>query len=84
MKDKEPSKVYLRLVDNPDNGTTLVRLVADPPREEWDEENLTPSQKMALIAMGAMIDAGTIIKQKEAEKVLAEAMEVRSFDVGNN
>ncbi len=77
------AKVYLRLQDNENGETASVRMVADPPREEWDEGNFTPAQRLALAAYDGMLKAGKVVSKEDPETE-PEVTEVRSFDCGNN
>lgn len=78
------AKVYFRLTDNDDTGTVSVKMVAEPPREEWDDADFTPSQRLALAAYAGMLDAGKVVRSAKSEEAAPEVTEVRSWDVGNN
>ena len=75
------TRIYFRLVDQ-DDGTVGIKMVANPPRDEWDLENLTPAQQLALAAYAGMLDAGEVVDRGTTAS--PATMEVRSFDVGNN
>ncbi len=51
------AKVYIRFMDKGEESASI-KLVADPPQSEWDTKNLTPAQILAMLAMGAAMDAG--------------------------
>jgi len=76
------AKVYFLLEDNEDAGTVKLKMVADPPRSEWLEDEFTPAQQLALAAYAGMLDAGKVVRPDEPPE--PEQTVVRSWDVGNN
>lgn len=84
MSDKatpEPGAVYIRIKDL---GEEKVAIKVVPPVHEWDTTCLSPAQQLALIALGEMYSAGDIVKPAKEEEPGLVAVEVRSFDCGDN
>lgn len=48
------AKIYFRMLDTTD-GLVAIKMVADPKRSEWEEDDLTPAQVLALLAYGEML-----------------------------